>query len=171
MTPDLNEADIRLLKQNNFNALRTSHYPNSDPVYELCDRYGILVVSECNLETHGLAKRLPRNDPDWTAHGVDRAEKMVTRLKNHPCILFWSLGNESFTGSCFARMRERILALDDTRPIHYEPDTSFAVTDCFSQMYATLGKVRRIGEGLPVRLSRCSYSPLELLGRPATVRR
>lgn len=171
VTPDLNEADIRLLKQNNFNALRTSHYPNSDSVYELCDRYGILVMSECNLETHGLAKRLPRNDPDWTAHGVDRAEKMVTRLKNHPCILFWSLGNESFTGSCFARMRERILALDDTRPIHYEPDTSFAVTDCFSQMYATLGKVRRIGEGLPVRLSRCSYSPLELLGRPATVRR
>ena len=166
----LNEADIRLLKQNNFNALRTSHYPNSDPVYELCDRYGILVMSECNLETHGLAKQLPGSDPDWTAHGLDRMEKMVVRLRNHPCILIWSLGNESFTGDCFVRMRQRTLELDDTRPIHYEPDNRFVVSDFFSQMYATLDQVRRIGEGKPVRLSRCSYGPAELLGRPATVR-
>ena len=167
----LNEEDIRLLKQNNLNALRTSHYPNSDPVYELCDRYGVLVMSECNLETHGLARQLPRNDPDWTAHCLDRMEKMVTRLKNHPCIIIWSLGNESFTGDCFVRMRERTLALDDTRPIHYEPDNRFTASDFFSQMYATVDKVRRIGEGKPVRLSRCSYGPLALLGRPATVRR
>ena len=103
------------------------------------------------LETHGLARQLPRNDPDWTAHCLDRMEKMVTRLKNHPGIIIWSLGNESFTGDCFVRMRERTLALDDTRPIHYEPDNRFTASDFFSQMYATVDKVRRIGEGKPVR--------------------
>ena len=167
----LNEADIRLLKQNNLNALRTSHYPNSDPVYDLCDRYGVLVMSECNLETHGLAGVVPGNDPSWTAHALDRMEKMVQRLKNHPCILIWSLGNECGAGSCFVQMRRRTLELDDTRPIHYEPDTRFESTDFFSQMYATVGKVKRIGAGQPVRLSRCSYGPLALLGRPASVRR
>lgn len=157
VTPELNEADIRLMKQNNINALRTSHYPNSRAVYDLCDRYGILVMSECNLETHGLAKKLPRNDPDWTAHCVDRMQNMVTLLRNHPSIIFWSLGNESFTGRCFIEMRKAALALDDTRPIHYEPDVSFKVTDVYSQMYATVEHVKKIGEGKRVLLSRLSY--------------
>lgn len=160
VTPELNEADVRLLKQNNLNALRTSHYPGSRALYDLCDRYGVLVMSECNLESHGLAKVLPRSDPGWTAHCLDRMEKMVTLLKNHPCILFWSLGNESYMGDCFVQMRRRTLELDDTRLIHYEPDTSFKAADVYSQMYATVAHVERIGKGQPVFLSRCSYTSL-----------
>ncbi len=137
VTPELNEADIRLLKQNNLNALRTSHYPGSRALFSLCDLYGVLVMSECNLETHGLAKLLPRSDPGWTAHCLDRMEKMVTLLKNHPSILFWSLGNESYMGDCFVQMRRRAAELDDTRLFHYEPDTTFKAADVYSQMYAT----------------------------------
>lgn len=85
---------------------------------------------------------------------------MVTLLKNHPSILFWSLGNESYMGDCFVQMRRRAAELDDTRLFHYEPDTTFKAADVYSQMYATVAHVERIGKGQPVFLSRCSYTSL-----------
>ncbi len=130
------EADIILLKRNNVNSIRTSHYPNSREFYELCDRYGIMVMSENNLETHGLAARVPRSNKRWTQQCCHRMRSMVRTFRNHACILFWSLGNESGNGKAFAAMKKAALELDTTRPIHYEPDAYMRVTDIMSEMYS-----------------------------------
>jgi beta-galactosidase len=111
--------DVLLMKQFNFNAVRTSHYPNHSYFYELCDEYGIYVMDEANIETHGIGSVLS-NDPDWMTPHVERAVRMVERDKNHPSIVFWSLGNESGYGPNHAAMAGWIKTMDDTRPIHYE---------------------------------------------------
>ncbi|WP_294185411.1 glycoside hydrolase family 2 TIM barrel-domain containing protein [uncultured Sphingobacterium sp.] len=114
------EADIRQIKQFNFNAIRTSHYPNDPYIYELCDRYGIMVMDEANMETHGLGGKL-MNDPAWLAALQERVTRMVERDKNHPSIIIWSLGNESGRGPNTAAMAAWIHDFDITRPVHYEP--------------------------------------------------
>lgn len=129
------EADILLLKRNNVNSIRTSHYPNSRDFYKLCDKYGIMVMSENNLETHGLASRVPHSNKRWTKQCCHRIRSMVSTYRNHACILFWSLGNESGNGKTFAAMKKDLLALDTTRPVHYEPDAHMRVTDIMSEMY------------------------------------
>jgi len=113
------EEDIKLLKLYNFNAIRTSHYPNDPYVYELCDKYGIYVMDEANLETHAVRGYLS-NQPSWAGAYVDRAIRMVERDKNHPSIISWSLGNESGSGPNHAAMAAWIKDYDDTRFIHYE---------------------------------------------------
>jgi beta-galactosidase len=112
--------DVRTLKQFNFNCIRTSHYPNDPYFYDLCDEYGILVIDEANLETHGLGSKLS-NDPAWTAAYQERSMRMALRDKNHPSIIFWSLGNESGRGPNHAAMAAWLRDFDITRPIHYEP--------------------------------------------------
>ncbi len=129
------KADLLLLKRNNINSVRTSHYPNSRFFYDLCDELGIMVMSENNLETHGLATRVPRSSKRWTEQVCWRMQKMVRSYRNHPCVLFWSLGNESGNGKAFAAMKEAALKLDSTRPIHYEPDAYIKVSDIMSEMY------------------------------------
>jgi len=114
------EADIRQIKQFNFNAIRTSHYPNDPYIYELCDRYGIMVMDEANLETHGLGGKL-MNDPSWLAAHMERIIRMVERDKNHPSVVIWSLGNESGRGPTTAAMAAWVHDFDITRPVHYEP--------------------------------------------------
>ncbi len=114
------EADIRQIKQFNFNAIRTSHYPNDPYIYELCDRYGIMVMDEANLETHGLGGKL-MNDPTWLAAHLERLTRMVERDKNHPSVIMWSLGNESGRGPTTAAMAAWIHDFDITRHVHYEP--------------------------------------------------
>ncbi len=114
------EADIRQIKQFNFNAIRTSHYPNDPYIYELCDSYGLMVMDEANLETHGLGGKL-MNDPTWLAAHMERVTRMVERDKNHPSIVIWSLGNESGRGPTTAAMAAWIHDFDITRPVHYEP--------------------------------------------------
>ncbi len=114
------EADVRLLKQFNFNCIRTSHYPNDPYFYDLCDQYGILVMDEANLETHGLGGKLS-NDPQWLHAHLERATRMVMRDKNHPSVIIWSLGNEAGRGPNHAAMAEWIHDFDVTRPVHYEP--------------------------------------------------
>ncbi|MFD1772017.1 glycoside hydrolase family 2 TIM barrel-domain containing protein [Sphingobacterium suaedae] len=120
LTRDDMEADIRQIKQFNFNAIRTSHYPNDPYIYELCDRYGIMVMDEANMETHGLGGKL-MNDPTWLAAHMERVTRMVERDKNHPSIVIWSLGNESGRGPTTAAMAAWIHDFDITRPVHYEP--------------------------------------------------
>lgn len=132
---ELTEKDILLLKRNNVNSIRTCHYPNSRDFYELCDKYGIMVMSENNLETHGLATRVPRSNKNWTEQVCWRMRNMVRTYRNHCCILFWSLGNESGNGKAFAQMKKAALELDTTRPIHYECDGYMKVTDIMSEMY------------------------------------
>ncbi len=113
------EDDIKLLKQYNFNAIRTSHYPNDPFVYDLCDKYGIYVMDEANLETHST-RGLLSNKPTWSGAYVDRAIRMVERDKNHASIISWSLGNESGTGPNHAAMAAWIKDYDPTRFMHYE---------------------------------------------------
>ncbi len=112
--------DVRQIKQFNFNCIRTSHYPNDPYFYDLCDEYGILVIDEANLESHGLGGKLS-NDPVWTHAFMERASRMVMRDKNHPSVIIWSLGNEAGRGPNHAAMAEWIHDFDITRPIQYEP--------------------------------------------------
>lgn len=150
--PEETERDIQLLKQNNINAIRTSHYPNSRQFYDLCDKYGMLVMSECNLETHGLARNIPGMDTRWDAQCLDRMEMMVKNHRNHPCIVFWSLGNESGKGKIFREMYQLAKQLDPTRPVHYECDHSFTATDILSGMYNSPRAVKKIGMGKSILL-------------------
>ena len=112
--------DIQQIKQFNFNCIRTSHYPNDPYLYNLCDEYGILLIDEANLETHGLGSKLS-NDPFWTNAYLERLTRMVERDKNHPSVIIWSLGNESGRGPNHAAMAGWIHDFDITRPVHYEP--------------------------------------------------
>ena len=113
------EADIRLMKQFNFNSIRTCHYPNDPYIYDLCDKYGLYVMDEANLETHGVGGQIS-NEPTWVSSFMERATRMVIRDRNHPSVVFWSLGNESGVGPNHAAMAGWIEDYDPTRPIHYE---------------------------------------------------
>jgi beta-galactosidase len=112
--------DVQTIKRFNFNCVRTSHYPMDPYLYDLCDEYGVMVIDEANLETHGLGGKLS-NDPMWTAAYLERSNRMVMRDKNHPSIIIWSLGNEAGRGPNHAAMAEWIHDFDITRPVHYEP--------------------------------------------------
>ena len=112
--------DILIMKRFNFNAVRTSHYPNMPRWYELCDEYGILLCDEANIETHGVWDQLTK-DPHWQEAFMDRGVRMVERDKNHPSVIYWSLGNESGYGPNHEAMADWIRANDPTRPIHYHP--------------------------------------------------
>ncbi|WMI66232.1 glycoside hydrolase family 2 TIM barrel-domain containing protein [Aestuariibaculum sp. YM273] len=114
------EQDVKTIKQFNFNTIRTSHYPNDPYFYELCDEYGIMVMDEANLETHGIGGMLS-NNPSWTHAYMERMSRMVERDKNHPSVIMWSLGNESGKGPNHASMAAWTRDFDITRPIHYEP--------------------------------------------------
>ena len=113
------EADVRLMKQFNFNSVRTCHYPNDPYFYELCDQYGLYVMDEANLETHGVGGKLS-SDFTWTGSYLERMTRMVERDKNHPCVVIWSLGNESGRGPNHAAMSGWVKDFDYTRPVHYE---------------------------------------------------
>ncbi|MGZ3755777.1 MAG: glycoside hydrolase family 2 TIM barrel-domain containing protein [Mucilaginibacter sp.] len=112
--------DVQTIKRFNFNCIRTSHYPMDPYLYDLCDEYGILVIDEANLETHGLGSKLS-NDPTWAGAYLDRVSRMVMRDKNHPSIIIWSLGNEAGRGPNHAAMAGWVHDFDITRPVHYEP--------------------------------------------------
>lgn len=129
--------DLRILKQHNINAIRTSHYPNASRFYELCDVYGMYVMNEADVETHGVrSKNCPGSHPQWHDALIDRGERMVLRDRNHACIIMWSLGNESAAGKNFLAMRNAMLAIDNTRPIHYEGDDDKGqLSDVLSFMY------------------------------------
>ncbi|NHJ85293.1 MAG: DUF4981 domain-containing protein [Asgard group archaeon] len=138
--------DVQLMKQYNINAVRTSHYPDHPKFYDICDEYGIYVLDECNLESHGLRDILPASDPKWRDACLDRMTRMVERDKNHPCIFMWSLGNEAGFGTNFSLMKEVTLEIDNTRPIHYEGDHKLKVSDVFSTMYSTPKVLEKSGK-------------------------
>lgn len=134
--------DIKLLKQNNFNAVRTAHYPNHPVWYDLCDQYGLYVVDEANLETHGQFPmcRLS-NDPGWLNAYMRRMTRLVDRDKNHPSVIIWSLGNESGIGNNHHAMYQWTKAKDPTRPVQYEGGgANTAATDIIVPMYARVEK-------------------------------
>ena len=122
------EKDIQLMKQANINFLRTSHYPDREYLYELCDRWGIYVMDEANHETHGYgyANKEMGDDLAWQAAHVDRAESLVKRDFNHPCVILWSLGNEGAVGPNIEAMYNRVKELDSTRPPFYYSDRRYS---------------------------------------------
>ena len=156
--PDLGHAvsyesmvkDITLMKQHNVNTVRTSHYPNDPRWYDLCDLYGIYIVDEADLECHGFGFTENENrisdDPEWEQAYVDRAERMVQRDKNHPCVIIWSLGNESFYGCNHDAMAAYIRAHDPTRLIHYERAQDAKLVDIVSTMYPKVDRLIEEGK-------------------------
>ena len=133
------EKDIILMKQFNINAIRTSHYPNSYYLYDLCDEYGMYLIAETDLECHGFELtgdyKWITDDPSWELAYVSRMTRMIERDKNHPAIIFWSLGNESAFGCNFRKMTEVAHEMDATRLVHYEGDFDVESADVYSTMY------------------------------------
>ena len=135
--------DILIMKRNNVNAVRTSHYPNDPAWLDLCDRYGLYVVDEANLETHGMRRTLPGSDPVWREPCLERVRNLVERDKNHPSVLVWSLGNEAGKGDTIAALADWVHDRDPSRPVHYEQWN--AVADMVSWMYAPPEAVEEYG--------------------------
>lgn len=141
--------DILLMKQNNINAVRTSHYPPHPEFLRLCDEYGLWVVEECDLETHGFIytgwEGNPPADEQWAPALHDRIRRMVERDKNHPSVVVWSMANESWTGDTFGELERWIRERDPSRPIMYERDPSYRNSDFYSLMYPSLEDLEAIG--------------------------
>ena len=176
--PDLGRAlpletmieDLVLMKRHNINAIRTSHYPDAPRFYDLCDEFGLYVIDECDLETHGFEnahdKTNPSDDPEWEAATVDRMVRMVERDKNHPCVVIWSLGNESSFGRNHRAMADKARSLDPTRPIHYEGDYGQEITDMLSFMYASVDAMHQIGEGVELTAHWSKLKPEKYAHKP-----
>jgi len=141
VSEDSMRQDIRLMKQFNINAVRTSHYPNTPRWYELCDLYGLYVIDEANIESHGMGYAPDvtlGNDPDWGPAHLDRTRRMLERDKNHPSIIIWSLGNEAGDGVNFEQTYTWIKNRDTSRPVQYEQAELRSHTDIFCPMYARI---------------------------------
>lgn len=140
--------DVVLMKQHNINAVRCSHYPANEWFYDYCDEYGLYVIDEADLECHGFEwvenYTWITDDPAWEQAYVDRSVRMVKRDRNHPCIIMWSMGNESAFGCNFVSAANAIRKLDDSRLIHYEGDYEAEVTDVYSTMYTRLNRLEEI---------------------------
>ncbi|WP_051619628.1 glycoside hydrolase family 2 TIM barrel-domain containing protein [Haematomicrobium sanguinis] len=144
------ERELRLMKQHNINAIRTSHYPPNAAMLDLADELGLYVILEADLETHGFGTRPgwegnPSVEPEWKKNLIDRMTRTVHRDKNHPSILMWSLGNESGTGENLAAMARTARSIDDTRLVHYEGDRTVDYTDIHSMMYETVANMKKHG--------------------------
>jgi beta-galactosidase len=165
------KADLLLMKRNNINAIRTSHQPSDPRLYDLCDELGIYLIDEADLETHGFdlieilrlspsekllhdkeqhnirthraGLRWLADSPVWERAYVDRAERLVSRDRNHASVVIWSLGNEAFFGKNFVAMADKIREMDSTRPLHYEQDKEDVVADIHSEMYSSLEDINR----------------------------
>lgn len=173
VTKDEMEWDVVTMKQHNINAVRTSHYPNQNYFYHLCDEYGLYMIAENNLETHGSwaypgangleSKVIPCDYPEWHDVLIDRADSLVQTKKNHPAILIWSCGNEAFGGKNIYDMSEYMRSIDDTRLIHYEGicwDRRYNETsDMESQMYPPTVNIEKFLEEHPDKpFLCCEYS-------------
>ncbi len=146
------EKDMALMKQNNINAVRTSHYPNHPYWLELCDRYGLYVVSEANIESHPLALHESTqlgNEMSWLPAHRDRVERMYYRDRNHPSIIIWSLGNEAGEGEVFRTLYQWLKQVDPARPVQYEPAGHEDYTDIFCPMYPRPESLEAYGAGNP----------------------
>ena len=153
------EQDLKLMKQCNMNAIRFSHYPHDPRYYDIFDKYGMYVIDEANLETHGISFRqdlLPGSDPQWTNAVLERAKRMVETDKNHPSVVIWSLGNEAGHGENFEIMASYIRAVDPSRPIHYQHMNS--VADMDSYMYPTPEDIENIAAATTRPVIMCEYA-------------
>jgi len=156
--------DIELMKQFNINAVRTSHYPNNPRWYDLCDEYGLYVVDEANIETHGIqfhpeGINYLSDHPDWEQAYLERTQRMVERDKNHPSIIIWSLGNEAGDGRNFVNNYQWIKSRDTSRPVQYQPAWWEDHTDIICPMYRDTWFLERYHDLDPNRpLILCEYA-------------
>lgn len=136
--------DVQLMKQNNINTVRNSHYPTHPYWYELCDRYGLYVIDEANIESHGMGygKASLAKDSTWLNAHMDRTRRMYERSKNHPAIVIWSLGNEAGNGINFERTYDWLKSVESTRPVQYERAELNRNTDIYCRMYRSLEEIR-----------------------------
>ena len=151
------KRDIDIFKRNNINAVRTCHYPDNLAFYTLCDKNGIYMMAETNLESHGSWQKMGAIEPSWNVPGdneewfsavMDRAENNFQSFKNHPSILFWSLGNESYAGEGLRQMNDYFKTKDVHRLVHYEgvfnyPEMKSVISDVESQMYSSPDRIRQ----------------------------
>ena len=138
------EEDVRIMKMNNINAVRTCHYPNDVYFYELCDKYGLYVTNEANIEAHGYEKIAQMTD--WTQTHLERATRLVKRDKNHPCVITWSMGNESGDGINFVESYKAMKAIDSTRPVQYQRPGMKMHTDIYVPFYVGYGGLENYGK-------------------------
>ncbi|MFV9552451.1 glycoside hydrolase family 2 TIM barrel-domain containing protein [Algibacter sp. PT7-4] len=172
VSEELTMKDLELMKKNNVNAIRCSHYPKNPFFYSLCDQYGFYVINEANIETHGMgttnqgldnneeAKKVhPAYQPKWKAAHLDRTIRMFERDKNHPSIITWSLGNEAGNGNNFVATYNWLKENDSTRPVQYEGATGYENTDIQAPMYWRIPKMIQYAENNPNRpLIQCEYA-------------
>jgi beta-galactosidase len=148
--------DIKIMKQNNINTVRTCHYPDDPKWYELCDKYGLYVIDEADIECHanmGLS-----NNTSWQNAFLYRTQNLVERDKNHTCVILWSLGNEAGNGVNFNATSSWVRGRDNTRFVHYEPAGTGTNTDIYCPMYATIQSIVRYASGSPTKpLILCEY--------------
>jgi len=141
VTEERMREDIELMKRFNINAVRTAHYPNVPRFYELTDEYGLYVVDEANIESHGTGYDLDKTlagKPEWLAAHLDRMQRVVERDKNHPSVIIWSMGNEAGDGVAFEHLYDWTKLRDPSRPVQYEMADLRAHTDIFAPMYARI---------------------------------
>ncbi len=153
--------DIELMKQFNINTVRTSHYPDDPRWYDLCDRYGLYVIDEANIESHGMGygRESLAKDPKWEKAHVDRIRRMVERDKNHPCVIMWSMGNEAGDGVNFKASYDFIKQRDPSRPVHYERAGTGPNTDVVCWMYPSIERIVGYAQSDPDRpLILCEYA-------------
>ncbi|OGU33907.1 MAG: beta-galactosidase, partial [Ignavibacteria bacterium GWB2_35_6b] len=155
-------TDIKLMKQFNINAVRTSHYPNDPLWYKLCNEYGLYLIDEANIESHGMGynpERTLANNPDWMEAHVDRTQRMVERDKNHPSVIIWSLGNEAGDGVNFSATYKWIHQKDNSRPVQYEGARKGENTDIYCPMYPSINHITEYAGTTQDRpLIMCEYS-------------
>ncbi|MBO7643597.1 MAG: DUF4981 domain-containing protein [Bacteroidales bacterium] len=153
--------DVKIMKELNINTVRTCHYPNDPFWYELCDRYGLYVIDEANIESHGMgyAELTLAKNPVFEAPHLTRLQRMVQRDLNHPCIITWSLGNEAGNGPNFEKSYEWLKSFDTTRPVQYERAELSYNTDIFCPMYPRYGWLEQYAQSNPTRpLIMCEYA-------------
>jgi len=154
--------DIRLMKQFNINAVRTSHYPNDPYWYQLCDKYGIYLIDEANIESHGMGYKPERtlgNNPAWKESHLDRIRRMMERDKNHPSVIIWSMGNEAGFGVNFKAAADLMHKLDPNRPTHYERAGEDLATDIVCPMYPSIDYLKKYsGRATDRPLIMCEYA-------------
>jgi beta-galactosidase len=162
MSEELLRKDIQLMKQLNINAVRTSHYPNVPRWYELCDEFGLYVIDEANIESHGMGYRPERtlaNKPEWLPLHMDRTVRMVERDKNHPAVIIWSLGNEAGDGPNFQATYRWVKQRDPSRPVQYERAELRPHTDIYAPMYTRIPQlIKYAATEQPRPLIMCEYA-------------
>ncbi|MCD6354838.1 MAG: DUF4981 domain-containing protein [Prolixibacteraceae bacterium] len=153
--------DIKIMKEHNLNAVRTSHYPEPVLWYELCNKYGLYIVDEANIESHGMGygkESLAKNE-DWKAAHLYRTRNMFERDKNQPCVIVWSLGNEAGNGVNFYATYDYLKSVDQTRPVQYEQAHGGKNTDIFCPMYARIEHLEKYAKSNPKKpLIQCEYA-------------